>query len=88
MHVKFSFPVPLGQPHEIVPPQLFVRFPHALPRPFAGQTAGVQQTFGFACVLHVIPLGQPQVTVAPQPLSNVPHASPPVLGPFGTFAQV
>ena len=53
VHVKFSFPAPEGQPQEIVPPQLLLMFPQALPMPWAGHVAGVQQTFGFAEVLHV-----------------------------------
>lgn len=89
MHVKFSLPAPLGQPQLIVPPQPFVRAPHALPMPWAGQTAGVQQTFGFADVLHVWPPGQLHVMVPPQPSLNGPHLSPVGLdGPFGTLPQL
>ncbi len=84
MHEKLSLPAPEGQPQEIDPPQLFVSVPQALPITFAGQTAGVQHAFGFADVLHV----SPQLIVPPQPSLNGPHLSPPVFGPFGTFAQV
>lgn len=89
VHVKFSLPLPLGQPQLIVPPQLLLNDPHWLPMPAAGQVFAVQQTFGFATVLQVWPLGQLHVRVPPHPFGNGPQASPPGWpGPPGTFAQV
>jgi hypothetical protein len=89
VQVKFSFPTPLGQPHEMVPPQLLLRVPHALPSALTGHVAAVQHTFGFDAVLQVCPAGQVHVRVPPQPLSNGPHLSPPgEFGPLGTFVQV
>ena len=47
-----AFAAPLGQPQLIEPPQLFVSVPHAEPSAGVGQTAGVQQTFGFGVELQ------------------------------------
>ena len=66
--VKFSLPVPLGQPHLTVV-QLLVTLPQVLPRAAAGQVAGAQQTLGFADVLQAKPPAQGQVSVPPHPSS-------------------
>jgi hypothetical protein len=88
VHVKFSLPVPPGQP-QFTAVHPLVTLPQALPSAGVGHTAGVQQTFGFGAVLHAMPAAQLQVSVPPQPLSYVPHASPPACpGPPGTLAHV
>ena len=87
VQLKFSLPVPLGQPQFTVV-QPLVTLPHALPIPAVGQVAGAQQTCGLTAVLHAMPPAQVQFTVPPQWLSKVPQASPPWPGPPGTVEHV
>ena len=87
-HMKFSLPVPLGQP-QLTVVQPFVTLPQALPSAALGHAAGVQHTLGFGVVLHACPAAQLHVRVPPQPLLYVPQASPPACpGPPGTLLQV
>ena len=67
VHMKFSLPVPVGQP-QLTVVQPFVTLPQALPSAALGHTAGAQHTLGFGVVLHACPTAQLHVRVPPQPL--------------------